>query len=241
MEPADLRLRTLRVALFVIAVALAEAAVGGLAPVGPATGGAHAAPAAEDGTTKLLVSQADTLVAASSDSASSGTDVGSAVIFPSVQGANLEGQKYALPGDFEGRCNLLFIAFKREQQAMVDTWIPAARYLASTYPELRYYELPTIKPLNAMTRWFINRGMRGGIPDPAARAATITLYIDKKPFREALRIQSEETITILLLDEGGRVLWRSEGPRTDETTQELNQAVRRAMPAPGEPRGGPEP
>jgi hypothetical protein len=94
------------------------------------------------------------------------------------------------------------------------------------YPELRYYELPTIARLNPVTRWFIDRGMRGGISDPAARAATITLYIDKEPFRRALGIEGERTITVLLLDARGRVVWRTEGPRTDAVTQELNRAVR---------------
>lgn len=151
----------------------------------------------------------------------------STVIFPTVEGSNLEGTPYVLPRDLEGRCNLLFIAFLREQQEMVDTWLPAARYLMGVYPELRYYELPTIARLNPVTRWFIDRGMRGGISDPAARAATITLYIDKEPFRRALGIEGERTITVLLLDARGRVAWRTEGPRTDALTQELNRAVRR--------------
>jgi hypothetical protein len=150
----------------------------------------------------------------------------STVIFPTVEGSNLEGTPYVLPRDLEGSCNLLFIAFLREQQEMVDTWLPAARYLMGVYPELRYYELPTIARLNPVTRWFIDRGMRGGISDPAARAATITLYIDKEPFRRALGIEGERTITVLLLDARGRVVWRTEGPRTDAVTQELNRAVR---------------
>ena len=115
---------------------------------------------------------------------------------------------------------------------MVDTWVPAARYLAGAYPELQVSELPTILRLNSVARWFIDNGMRRGIADPAARQATITLYIDKEPFRRALRIESEETITVLLLDGEGRILWRCEGSRTDEKTQELNQAVRRAFHEP---------
>jgi hypothetical protein len=162
----------------------------------------------------------------------------SIVVFPTVKGSNLEGKDYVLPRDLEGRCNLLFIAFLREQQEMVDTWMPAARYLSGAYPELRYYELPTIARLNSVTRWFINKGMAGGIPDPAARAATITLYIDKEPFRRALGIESEQTITVLLLDDRDRVVWRTEGPRTDAKTQELNQAVHHALHQSDAPSGG---
>ena len=204
--------------------------IAGWAGIQPSTlAGAHrdgamgAPPAAEEKSTGYGEGQAAFAVA------------DSAVIFPTVEGSNLEGKPYVLPRDLEGRCNLLFVAFLREQQEMVDTWLPAARYLMGAYPELRYYELPTIARLNAVTRWFIDRGMRGGIPDPAARAATITLFIDKEPFRRALGIENEETITVLLLDTRGRVVWRTEGPRTDEMTQELNQAVRQWIRDPGDP------
>ena len=65
--------------------------------------------------------------------------------------------------------------------------------------------------MNAFTRWFIDNGMRRGIPDKQARKRTITLYIDKKPFEDALQIPSEKTIYAILIDRQGKVLWRSEG------------------------------
>jgi hypothetical protein len=53
--------------------------------------------------------------------------------------------------------------------------------------------------------------MRRGIPDTAARAVTITLYIDKNAFNRALDIADEREITILLVKPGGLVLWRARG------------------------------
>ncbi len=64
-------------------------------------------------------------------------------------------------------------------------------------------------------RSFIDGGMRRGIPDAAVRASTITLYIDKTPLREALRLRDEDRIYVLLVDRKGRVFWRAEG-RFDE-------------------------
>lgn len=201
-------------------------------------GWASAGSAAEAPPSGSAPSPPDTPTTTSTARGTTATDGDSAIVFPTVQGSNLEGKEYVLPRDLEGRYNLLFVAFLREQQEMIDTWMPAARYLRNTYPELRHYELPTIKPLNAMTRWFINKGMRGGIPDPEARAATITLYTEKEPFRQTLGIESEETITILLVDQNGLVIWRTVGPRTDAKTQELNQAVHRALHRPDAPSAG---
>ncbi len=38
------------------------------------------------------------------------------MVFPFVRGENLEGPTFTLPADLEGAYNLLFIAFRREQQ-----------------------------------------------------------------------------------------------------------------------------
>lgn len=147
------------------------------------------------------------------------------VHFPAVHGANLEGREFHLPGDFEGRVNLVFVAFKREQQSAVDTWLAPAREWVNRHEGLRYYELPTIHAANRFMRWFIDNGMRRGIPDPAAREVTITLYLDKEPFREALQIPTEDAIYTFLLDERGRVVWRTEGEYTQKLAGDLEQKI----------------
>jgi hypothetical protein len=53
--------------------------------------------------------------------------------------------------------------------------------------------------------------MRAGIPDKATRARTITLYIDKAKFRQALDIPNENSMWIYLFDQLGNVLWYIEG------------------------------
>src|SRR5512146_1184526 len=146
-------------------------------------------------------------------------------MFPRVQGANLERRSLTLPDDFAGERNLVLIAFKREQQFEIDTWIPAARQLAREYPDFRYYELPTISRNVPLARWWLDGAMRAGIPDRAAREATITLYLDKTAFRQALQLPREETIYALLVDRAGQVYWRAEGRATDEAVRALSQAL----------------
>jgi hypothetical protein len=146
------------------------------------------------------------------------------LLFPRVQGSNLAGKKYNLPGDFEGRANIVVVAFKREQQLLVDTWLPTARSLARD-SGVFYYELPTISKGYSLMSWMIDGGMRKGIPDPAARAATITLYINTNKFRRNLDISSDETIHVFLVDNHGYVRWRAEGSMTPAKAEELSQAA----------------
>jgi hypothetical protein len=145
--------------------------------------------------------------------------------FPHAEGSNLDGREFNLPQDFEGELNLVFIAFQREQQTLVDTWVPLAKTLANRHPGLRYYELPTIYRANGLVRWFINSGMRRGIHDPTARETTITLYLDKQRFRSALGIPHENTIYVLLVGADGRVIWRTEGAMTGETAKAVEELV----------------
>lgn len=146
-------------------------------------------------------------------------------MFPRVQGANLERRSFTLPDDFAGERNLVLIAFKREQQSEIDTWIPVARQLAREYPDFRYYELPTISRSVPLARWWLDGAMRAGIPDRAAREATITLYLDKTAFRKALQLPREDTIYALLVDRSGQVYWRAEGRATDEAVRTLSQTL----------------
>jgi hypothetical protein len=149
--------------------------------------------------------------------------------FPVVTGANLLRKKITLPDGFEGDLNILFIAFQRWQQDTVDTWIPLAKQLEQAHEGVRYYELPTIQRLNVLAHTFINEAMRAGIPDPTARERTITLYIDKVAFRQALELPHEDDIYVLLVDRQGQVLWWTEGAFAPEKGDSLALTIQREL------------
>lgn len=145
--------------------------------------------------------------------------------FPTIRGDNLEGRSMSLPDDLEGRARIVIVAFQRWHQNLVDTWVPVARALEHEHPGLSTYEIPTLPRMNPFSRFFIDNGMRGGIPDRNVRAHTVTLYTDKDRFRAGLGIGDERDIHLFLLDETGRVVWRGEGPRAAQTEGQLRQSV----------------
>jgi len=69
--------------------------------------------------------------------------------------------------------------------------------------------------------------LRGGIPSQQQRERTITLYLDKGPFRAALGIADENQIYALLLDHDGNILWRSEGTFDEKKGSSLKDALER--------------
>jgi hypothetical protein len=145
--------------------------------------------------------------------------------FPAVFGSNLERRQFTLPGDLDGDLNVLVIAFQQWHQSLVNTWLPFLDQLEARFAAVRAYELPVISRRGRLAQSFIDGGMRAGIPDRRARERTITLYLDKEPFRQALGLPGEEEIYVLLVDRQGQVLWQAQGAFSAEMGESLAAAV----------------
>ncbi len=141
--------------------------------------------------------------------------------FPIVTGSNLERRRMTLPSDFEGDLNLVVLAFWQRHQGLVNTWMPLAGELERRHPGLVFYEVPVIQQRSRISQWFIDSGMRSGIPDHRVRERTITLYLDKSTFLTDLGIADDGTIHTIVVDRSGRVLWRATGPLIEATESDL--------------------
>lgn len=149
--------------------------------------------------------------------------------FPPLKSETLGKLAMRLPLDFQGERNLLLIAFRREQQKDIDTWLAQMKRYEGIDKGFRYYEIPTIEKENPFMRWFINTGMRHGIPDKKARERTITLYIEKEPFENSLRIPDEKNIYAMVVDHSGNVLWRATGPYDEASGKRLQEFLEKSV------------
>ena len=151
---------------------------------------------------------------------------GAVPVFPNETGQNLNGKTFNLPADFQAPASFVFIAYTRPQQSQVDSWKGVVADARKRYPAIGEYEVPTLSRGNSLFRGFIDGGMRNGIQDPAVRAVTITLYIDKRAFNSSLGITSEDDIVVLLVKPDGTVLWRSSGAYADGKSAGLDEALK---------------
>lgn len=145
--------------------------------------------------------------------------------FPDASGDNLSGQRFHLPGDFAGECNLVFVAFTQEQQYDVYTWLPLVQELTSMYPTLRDYEVPVVGEMPFYRRMLLDYWMRTGIPDATTRDKTITLYTDIPAFLQALTLPDARTIYALLVQPDGQVVWHERGAYTPEKALALQTVL----------------
>ena len=145
--------------------------------------------------------------------------------FPQIRARSLEREHYDLPGEFEGRRNVAVVAFRREQQQTVDTWLPFLLTLEAEHDDLRVYEIPTISQRWAPARWFIDGGMAMGIADREACARTLTSYTDVDLVQRALGLRDDTTIATVLTDRDGRITWMTTGAFTARAGEELSAAL----------------
>lgn len=147
------------------------------------------------------------------------------VTFPSVSGSNLERKNFNLPQDFEGKLNLVALAFEQWQQRDVNSWLPTVTNLSGLYSGFKFYELPTLTQFNGLFQSFIDGGMRSGIPDKATREITITLYLDRTAFMRSLEIPDIKAIVLLLVDNEGKIYWRGQGAFDEMQAEGLEQTL----------------
>jgi carbon monoxide dehydrogenase subunit G len=148
-----------------------------------------------------------------------------------LSGRSLDGRSYELPGDLAKPYNVLVVAFRREQQAVVDRWLPWLIELEQRRPDVAVYELPVLPSTYSPVRWFIDGGMTRGIPDPAARARTVTVYSDVQKVVENLGLAGIDTIAVLVVARSGRILAREHGGFEQDKAGRLATALTPEPPA----------
>lgn len=145
--------------------------------------------------------------------------------FPQIRARNLEGLDVDLPAAFSGDCNIIAIAFQRNHQTLVDSWVPWFEQQAAVDSGLCFYELPTIGRIWAPVRRFIDGGMAAAIREPRILQRTFTIYGDLDRVTRPLGIEDRSTISVFCVDRSGQVLWRGSGGYSEELVAEVEAVM----------------
>ena len=144
--------------------------------------------------------------------------------FPTLTGIDLMGVDRTIPETFNGKYNLIAVAFEREQQEIINTWITEADKLEASNKNFKFYEIPVIYELNALWRTWINNGMRSGIPDENARLRTITVYTERDKFLDFMKM-NKDTVYLLSLDQNGKIIWQETGNASEDKIKSLKKKL----------------
>ena len=160
--------------------------------------------------------------------------------FPQLAARDLDGREVALPARLPGEWNVVIVAFRRQQQELVDSWVPWLEERAAAMPWLRFAELPAIGLRWQPARPVIDGGMAAAIRDQQTRRRTLTVYTDVRRVTVPLGISDRDTIWLFLVDRAGQVRWRGSGGWDAVTAAGLAAALAGLPePAAAAPAAGP--
>ncbi len=143
--------------------------------------------------------------------------------FPKIKVKTLSGKDLVLPDDTKGKVVLIGVAFVREAQGMLDSWMDHFQHLCS---ENEVYELPIIESsFWKIFSGFIDGGMRSGIPQEKHDFVG-THYGDASEFVDALDIKERDHGYVFLVDEEGYIRFRGKGYIDDEGKDKMLERVK---------------
>ena len=139
--------------------------------------------------------------------------------FPEVTAASLAKTRESIPESAKGKVTLIAVAFLRESQPQLDSWLaPFTEKYAST-EGFTFYEVPMISSGYKFMRSVIDGGMRAGIPKEKHKNV-VTMYGDVEKYMNELGLDSRFGYAFLL-DREGIIRWQGQGFSTPETLKEL--------------------
>jgi len=148
--------------------------------------------------------------------------------FPTIEAETLSQKKIVFPDVTEGKYALILIAFKRQTQGQVDSWLDPFIEEYGDNKQVTFYEIPMISNnWKWMSSW-IDSGMRSGVPD-YKHDHVATYYGPLSEYFEYFNINDKRLCYVFLLDESGNIIWRNQDTATRDSYIELSQIVRKKI------------
>lgn len=139
--------------------------------------------------------------------------------FPEVRTKSLARSPVAIPAAAAGQVALIAVAFLRESQSQLDSWLEPFVKEFGSRDEFTFYEVPMISSGYKFMRFMIDGGMRAGIPE-YKHPHVVTMYGDVERYVNELGLDARYGYAFLL-DQEGIIRWQGEGFSTPESIREL--------------------
>jgi hypothetical protein len=146
--------------------------------------------------------------------------------FPAVEGDNLLGTHFTFPADFDGGPTIAIVAFDQASGPHVASWLPFIDgYAANGCARGRLFGI--LGTSMRLMKTMVDVALRKAAADPAAREATIPLFVDIDAFCAALAITDRRTVSVFVVEPGGEIVARATGAYSDAA----GDALRDRLPA----------
>ena len=139
--------------------------------------------------------------------------------FPEVSAQSLAKTSESIPGSARGKVTLVVVAFLRESQAQLDSWLAPFVQQFGDKKEFTFYEVPMISSGYKFMRFIIDNGMRAGLPEKKHKHV-VTMYGDVQRYTDELGLDPRSGYAFLL-DKEGIIRWEGKGFAEAEALKDL--------------------
>jgi hypothetical protein len=144
--------------------------------------------------------------------------------FYSLDARNLVGEKIRIPQDLKADKSCVVVAFERQQQSVIDSWIPYLLKLEKENNGFAFYEVPVIQSGYKPVRWFIDGAMANSIKTDEGKKRTITSYTNVSKFVKSMRLNKKE-ISLFIVKNDGSILAEVTGAYDEQKANKLFAAL----------------
>ncbi len=143
---------------------------------------------------------------------------------PNIKATDLNKKAVNWPAGLPSDRTVLIIAFTRGQQSQVDGWVSGLKLKSAGGPA--WFEVPLINNPGSIARYFIDNGMRGGIPGTEARSHVVTVYAKKAALMKQMGLVGEKSVHVLVVDRKGNIVESVSGTYSDAGAAAVNKALK---------------
>lgn len=149
--------------------------------------------------------------------------------FPEITAQTLSGKRKTLPDAAKGAPALIVVAFAREAQDMIDSWIIPVKEEFRGTERIAIYEIPVISSaIWRPMRRIIDKGMRSGIPK-ADHDYVMTIYNTASELTRPLEITDQSSAYLYLIDRNGIIRWEGRDFAETQTLYRLKEMIRTCL------------
>ncbi|MDE4908758.1 mitochondrial ATPase complex subunit ATP10 [Methanogenium marinum] len=149
--------------------------------------------------------------------------------FPEITAETLSGKKKTLPDAAKGAPALIVVAFVREAQDMIDSWVIPIKEEFKGREKIVIYEIPVIRSaIWRPMRIMIDGGMRSGIPE-ADHDYVMTVYGSASELTEPLEIADPTSAYLYLIDRNGIIRWEGRDFAETQTLFRLREMIHKCL------------
>jgi hypothetical protein len=143
--------------------------------------------------------------------------------FPAMSVETLSGNKIELPNYSIGKPTVICLVFEQDAQRLVDTW---TKPILEKYnkAEVNYYEIPMISAGYKFMSGFIDKGMRGGVPEELHNNVA-TYYGALEQYKTDLIMSDKSSCYLFVLDKDGIIKHIDESFSNDQKLDTLFKAI----------------